>query len=84
MASAVVSADPDKPFFLYLAFAAGHSPHHVPREFADKYKGRFDDGWDVARDKTLTRQKASGLLPDDQRLASRNDGVQPWGRAERR
>ena len=74
----LVSADLDKPFFLYLAFAAGHSPHHVPREFADKYKGRFDGGWDVARDKTLTRQKASGLLPNDQRLAPRNEGVQVW------
>lgn len=74
----LTSADPDKPFFLYMAFAAGHSPHHVSQEFADKYKGKFDDGWDVARDKTLARQKASGLLPDNQRLAPRNTGVQLW------
>ena len=74
----LVSAAPEKPFFLYLSFAAGHSPHHVPREFADKYRGRFDEGWDSARIKTLERQKASGLLPPDQRLAPRNPGVQVW------
>ena len=74
----LISASPDKPFFLYLAFAVGHSPHHVPRTFADKYKGRFDDGWDAARDRILARQKASGLLPADQRLAPRNPGVQVW------
>ena len=74
----LAAAAPDKPFFLYLAFAAGHSPHHVPRAFADKYRGRFDDGWDAARDRILARQKASGLLPADQRLAPRNPGVQVW------
>ena len=74
----LVSAAPDKPFFLYVAFAAGHSPHHVPRAYADKYRGRFDDGWDAARDRILARQKASGLLPADQRLAPRNPGVQVW------
>lgn len=74
----LVSAAPDKPFFLYVAFAAGHSPHHTPQAFADKYRGRFDDGWDAARDRILARQKASGLLPADQRLAPRNPGVQVW------
>ena len=74
----LVSAAPDKPFFLYVAFAAGHSPHHVPRAYADKYRGWFDDGWDVARDRILARQKVSGLLPQDQRLAPRNPGVQLW------
>ncbi len=74
----LTSADPDKPFFLYAAFAAGHSPHHVPRQFADKYRGRFDGGWDVERDRTLARQKQSGLLPEQQRLAPRNPGVQLW------
>ena len=74
----LASADPDKPFFLYAAFAAGHSPHHVPKSFADKYQGMFDDGWDAARDRILARQKASGLLPKDQRLAPRNPGVQVW------
>ena len=74
----LVSAAPDKPFFLYMAFAAGHSPHHVPRAYADKYRGWFDDGWDVARERILARQKASGLLPRDQRMAPRNPGVQVW------
>ena len=74
----LVSAAPDKPFFLYVAFAAGHSPHHVPRAYADKYRGKFDDGWDAARTRILARQKASGRLPPDQRLASRNPGVQVW------
>ncbi len=74
----LVSAAPDKPFFLYLAFAAGHSPHHVPRAYADKYRGMFDDGWDAARERILARQKASGLLPPDQRLAPRNPRVQVW------
>ena len=74
----LVSADPDRPFFLYVAFAAGHSPHHVPAAYANKYKGRFDGGWDAARERILARQKASGLLPPDQRLAPRNPGVQVW------
>jgi arylsulfatase len=74
----IVSADPTAPFFLYLAFGAAHAPHHVPRSFVDKYRGRFDDGWDAARDRILARQRASGLLPPDQRLAPRNPGVLPW------
>ena len=74
----LVSADPEKPFFLYVAFAAGHSPHHVPAAYVEKYKGKFDEGWDKARERILARQKASGLLPEDQRLAPRNPGVQVW------
>ena len=74
----LVSASPEQPFFLYVAFAAGHSPHHVPRAYADKYRGRFDAGWDAARTRILERQKALGLLPGDQRLAPRNPGVQVW------
>ena len=74
----LVSADPERPFFLYVAFAAGHSPHHVPAAYVEKYKGKFDEGWDKARERILARQKASGLLPEDQRLAPRNPGVQVW------
>ena len=74
----LVSADPDRPFFLYVAFAAGHSPHHVPASYVAKYKGKFDGGWDKTRERILKRQKASGLLPEDQRLAPRNPGVQVW------
>ena len=74
----LVSSDDEAPFFLYVAFAAAHSPHHVPAAFADKYRGRFDDGWDVERDRILARQRASGLLPEDQQLAPRNPDVRPW------
>lgn len=74
----LVSAAPDKPFFLYLSFGAAHTPHHVPHAFADKYAGCFDEGWDVARERTLERQKRSGLLPADLSLPPRNSGVQPW------
>jgi arylsulfatase len=74
----LVSADSDTPFFLYVAFAAAHSPHHVPSSYADKYRGRFDDGWDVERDRILARQRASGLLPQDQQLTPRNANVPPW------
>ena len=74
----LASADPDQPFFLYVAFTAGHSPHHVPAAYVIKYRGKFDGGWDKARKRILARQKASGLLPEDQRLAPRNPGVQVW------
>ncbi len=74
----LASANPEQPFFLYVAFAAGHSPHHVPSSYVSKYKGRFDEGWDVARAKVLERQIASGLLPEGQRLAPKNPGVQDW------
>ena len=46
---------PDKPFFMYFAPGATHAPHHVPKEWSDKYKGKFDDGWDVLREKTLAQ-----------------------------
>jgi len=74
----LVSASPDAPFFLYLAFGAAHAPHHAPRPYIDKYRGRFDDGWDAVRERVLARQRASGLLPADQELSPRNPGVLPW------
>ena len=74
----LVSADNDAPFFLYVAFAAAHSPHHVPAAYADKYRGRFDHGWDVERERILARQRASGLLPEDQQLTQRNPDVRSW------
>ena len=54
---------PDKPFFMYFAPGATHAPHHVPKEWSDKYKGRFDQGWDAIRDQTLARQKELGVIP---------------------
>ncbi len=69
---------PDRPFFLYLAFGATHSPHQAPSSYLAKYKGRFDEGWDVARDQWFGRQRESGLLPQGTQLAPRNRGVKPW------
>ncbi len=56
---------PDKPFFMYFAPGATHAPHHVPKEWADKYKGKFDAGWDKLREETFARQKKLGVIPAD-------------------
>ncbi len=72
------SVDPAKPFFCYLAFGACHAPHQAPRAFIDKYRGRFDHGWDVERERVLARQKETGLVPASTELAPRNPGVKPW------
>ncbi|HUO12804.1 MAG TPA: arylsulfatase [Caulobacteraceae bacterium] len=74
----VTSLVPERPFFLYLAFGAMHSPHQAPQAYLDKYRGRFDGGWDEARDAWFARQKAMGVVPEDTRLAPRNRGVHPW------
>ncbi len=76
--SDVHSTAPHKPFFLYLAYGAGHSPHHVPHEYADAYKGVFDAGWDHERDRVLARQKELGIMADHVRLPPRNKGVVAW------
>lgn len=72
------SAAPHRPFFLYLAFGACHWPHHVPRAFVEKYRGRYDRGWDAAREARLTRQKELGIVPLHTVLAPRNPGVSAW------
>jgi arylsulfatase len=72
------SIRPDRPFFLYLAFGATHAPHQAPAPFVEKYRGRFDDGWDVARDEWFAHQLDMGLLPEDTQLAPRNPGVEAW------
>jgi len=69
---------PDKPFFVYFAPGATHAPHHVPAEWADKYKGKFDDGWDALREETLERQKALGIVPPDTELTRRHDEIPAW------
>ena len=73
-----VSIRPDRPFFTYLAFGAMHAPHQAPEEYLAKYRGAFDDGWDVAREQWFARQIDMGLLPPDTELAPRNPGVEPW------
>jgi arylsulfatase len=72
------SIRPDRPFFTYLAFGAQHAPHQAPASYLAKYRGRFDDGWDVARDKWFARQLEMGLLPAGTELAPRNPGVEAW------
>ena len=72
------TADPDKPFFLYLALGACHAPHQAPPEWIERYRGRFDDGWDVWRARTLARQIALGIVPPGTALSSRPSWVQEW------
>ena len=69
---------PNKPFFLYFCPGAQHAPHHVPKEWADKYKGKFDDGWDAYREKTFKRQKELGVIPKDAELSRHDPDVQDW------
>ena len=69
---------PDKPFFVYFAPGATHAPHHVPKEWADKYKGAFDDGWDVQRERTFARQKELGVIPADAELTVRHGEITAW------
>ncbi len=69
---------PDKPFFVYYAPGATHAPHHVPKEWADKYKGKFDGGWDKLREETFARQKALGVIPPDAELTTRPPEIPAW------
>jgi len=69
---------PDKPFFMYFAPGATHAPHHVPKEWADKYKGKFDAGWDKQREETFARQKKLGVIPADCELTPRHKEIPGW------
>jgi arylsulfatase len=69
---------PTKPFFLYFCTGACHAPHHAPKEWIEKYRGKFDMGWDKARDEILTRQKEMGIVPPNTDLTDRPDWIQPW------
>ncbi|MGB6194480.1 MAG: arylsulfatase [Terracidiphilus sp.] len=66
--------NPDKPWFLYLAYGANHAPHHSPKEWADKYKGKFDEGYEKYRETALERMKKEGTVPKDAKLSS----INPW------
>ncbi|KRA80650.1 arylsulfatase [Altererythrobacter sp. Root672] len=68
----------DKPFFMYWAPGATHAPHHVPKTWSDKYKGKFDQGWDRLREATIERQKALGVIPKDAELTRRHDEIPAW------
>jgi arylsulfatase A-like enzyme len=70
--------DPDKPFYLHLCFGATHAPHHVPKEWADRYKGAFDEGWDAYRETTFARQKELGIVPAEAELSRHDPDVPEW------
>ncbi|HTE33434.1 MAG TPA: arylsulfatase [Chryseolinea sp.] len=69
---------PDKPFMMYFATGATHAPHHAPKEYIDKYKGKFDQGWDKVREETLARQKKLGLVPQNAKLAPKPTDIKDW------
>ncbi|MCP4083550.1 MAG: arylsulfatase [Actinomycetia bacterium] len=69
---------PERPFFLYLAFGATHAPHQAPDDYLAKYRGKFDEGWDVWRQRVFERQLEMGVIPEGTQLAPRNPGVKPW------
>ena len=69
---------PDKPFFMYWAPGAAHGPHHIFKEWADKYKGKFDDGWDAMRERIFKQQKALGWIPADTKLTPRAESMAAW------
>jgi arylsulfatase A-like enzyme len=69
---------PDKPFFMYFAPGACHAPHHVPKEWIDKYKGKFDQGWDKLREEIFARQKKLGVIPADALLTARPAEIPAW------
>ncbi len=73
-----VSADPDKPFFMYYAPGATHAPAQVAKEWIEKYKGKFDNGWDFYRDEVFRRQQALGLIPKGTKLPPRQTGITAW------
>jgi arylsulfatase A-like enzyme len=74
----VKSISPDRPFLLYVAPGATHSPHQVPQDWIDQFKGKFDIGWDKYRDETFERQKRLGVIPADAKLTTRSPGLPAW------
>jgi arylsulfatase A-like enzyme len=73
-----VGVRPDRPFFTYLAFGATHAPHQAPPAHLAKYRGRYDEGWDVVRERWYQRQLELGVIPPHTTLAPRNPGVEAW------
>jgi arylsulfatase len=72
------SLAPDKPFLVYFAPGATHAPHHVPKEWIARYKGKFDQGWDKYREETLARQIKLGVVPPGTKLAPRPPAIKDW------
>lgn len=69
---------PDRPFMIYYAPGAVHAPHHAPKEYIDKYRGQFDQGWNEYREQTFARQKALGVIPQDSKLAPMPEDIADW------
>jgi arylsulfatase A-like enzyme len=72
------SLTPDKPFYIYFAPGATHAPHHVPKQWIEKYKGKFDGGWDKMREDTLARQIKLGVVPQGTKLAAKPEAIKDW------
>ncbi|OHX64456.1 arylsulfatase [Flammeovirga pacifica] len=72
------SLNPDKPYFAYFSTGAIHAPIHVQKEWIVKYKGKFDDGWDAMREKTIERQKKMGIVPQETQLTERPEDIETW------
>ena len=72
------AADPDRPFFIYLAPGSAHAPLQAPKDWIEKFKGKFDQGWDAAREQIFKQQKAAGIVPANTKLTARPDFVPAW------
>ncbi len=72
------SLTPDKPFFIYFSTGAVHAPHHVSKEWSDKYKGQFDKGWDAVREETVKKMKANGIIPQNTNLGPKPEEIKDW------
>ncbi len=72
------SMTPDKPFFIYFATGATHAPHHVPKDWIEKYHGQFDNGWDAVREASYERQKSQGIIPENTMLPPRPEDIAAW------
>ncbi|MFN8766575.1 MAG: arylsulfatase [Pirellulaceae bacterium] len=72
------SLTPDKPFFMYFATGGTHAPHHAPKAWIEKYKGKFDMGWDKLREQTLARQIELGVVPKGTKLAAKPEAIKDW------
>ena len=73
------ASKPDQPWFLYHSSPAAHAPHHAPKEWREKFKGQFDQGWDKLREETFERQKKLGVIPENTRLTPRPAEIPSWG-----
>jgi arylsulfatase len=69
---------PNKPWLAYYSTGTAHAPHHAPKDWIAKFKGKFDQGWDKQREDTFARQKKLGIIPQDTQLTKRSAGIGAW------